>query len=81
MTKIGILHPGEMGVSIAASAVNSGHQVSWASQGRSDKTHSRAEEHNLFDAKTISELCQINEISISVCPPQSAEDVATKDGS
>ena len=31
MRKIGILHPGEMGVSIAASAINSGHQVYWVS--------------------------------------------------
>lgn len=30
MTKIGILHPGEMGISVAASAINNGHQVYWA---------------------------------------------------
>jgi 3-hydroxyisobutyrate dehydrogenase-like beta-hydroxyacid dehydrogenase len=30
--RIGFLHPGEMGVSIAASAQNSGHQVFWASE-------------------------------------------------
>ena len=38
MSKIGILHPGEMGVSIAASAVNSGHEVYWVSMGRSEQT-------------------------------------------
>ncbi|MFN8387940.1 MAG: hypothetical protein U0V48_00690 [Anaerolineales bacterium] len=27
-----ILHPGEMGVSIAASAVNNGHEVCWVSE-------------------------------------------------
>ncbi len=32
-TPIGILHPGEMGVSIAASAKNGGHSVYWASDG------------------------------------------------
>ena len=36
MSKIGILHPGEMGISVAASAINSGHPVYWASQGRSE---------------------------------------------
>lgn len=29
MTKIGILHPGEMGILIAATAINGGHQVFW----------------------------------------------------
>ncbi len=38
MAKIGILHPGEMGISIAASATNSGHEVYWASESRSNKT-------------------------------------------
>ena len=42
MKKIGILHPGEMGISIAASAQNNGHQVYWVSNGRSQKTKSRA---------------------------------------
>jgi 3-hydroxyisobutyrate dehydrogenase-like beta-hydroxyacid dehydrogenase len=76
MTKIGILHPGEMGVSIAASAINSEHQVYWVSKGRSDKTRSRAEEHKLIEVDTFSNLCQTNEIIISVCPPHAAEDVA-----
>jgi 3-hydroxyisobutyrate dehydrogenase-like beta-hydroxyacid dehydrogenase len=76
MTKIGILHPGEMGVSIAASAINSGHQVYWVSKDRSDKTRSRAEEHELIEVDTFSNLCQTNEIIISVCPPHAAEDVA-----
>ncbi len=48
MTKIGILHPGEMGVSIAAAAINSGYPVYWVSQNRSDKTRSRAEKHGLM---------------------------------
>lgn len=76
MMKIGILHPGEMGVSIAASAINGGNQVHWVSQGRSDKTRSRAEKHNLIEADSLSELCQSSEIIFSVCPPHAAEEVA-----
>jgi 3-hydroxyisobutyrate dehydrogenase-like beta-hydroxyacid dehydrogenase len=49
MSKIGILHPGEMGISVAAAAINSGHQVYWTSQGRSDKTRLRAENYNLME--------------------------------
>jgi len=76
MTKIGILHPGEMGVSIAASAINNGHQVYWVSEGRSDKTRLRAERHHLIKVESLSQLCQTSEIIFSVCPPHSAEDVA-----
>jgi 3-hydroxyisobutyrate dehydrogenase-like beta-hydroxyacid dehydrogenase len=73
---VGILHPGAMGVSIAACALRSGHQVCYASEGRSDATQARAVEHNLRDLGTLAELCQTCSIIISVCPPHVAEDVA-----
>ena len=76
MTRIGVLHPGEMGVSIAASAANSGHEVYWASQDRSEKTRVRAEKHNLIDAGSLSQLCQNSEMIFGICPPHSSEDVA-----
>jgi len=76
MTKIGILHPGEMGISIAASAINSGQHVYWVSQNRSDKTRLRAEKHNLIEVETLTQLCQTSEIIFSVCPPHAAQDVA-----
>jgi 3-hydroxyisobutyrate dehydrogenase-like beta-hydroxyacid dehydrogenase len=76
MSKIGILHPGEMGVSIAASAINNGHQVYWLSQGRSDKTRLRAEKHNLIEIDSLSQFCQTCETIMSVCPPHAAEEVA-----
>ena len=76
MSKIGILYPGEMGISIAAAAINSGHRVYWTSQGRSDKTRLRAEKHNLIEIETLPELCQASEIIFSVCPPHAAEAVA-----
>lgn len=73
---VGILHPGNMGISIAASAQNSGCQVYWASAGRSAQTRERAEKHNLRDAGTLSDLCETCSILVSVCPPHAAEDVA-----
>ena len=74
--KVGILHPGEMGVSVAASAQNSGQTVFWVSEGRSPETHARAQSHSLIDAHTLKQLCQACSIIISVCPPHAAEDVA-----
>ena len=76
MTKIGILHPGEMGISVAASAINNGHQVYWASENRSDKTRIRAEKHGLIELDSLVELCQICEIIFCICPPHAAADVA-----
>jgi 3-hydroxyisobutyrate dehydrogenase-like beta-hydroxyacid dehydrogenase len=77
MTKIGILHPGEMGVSVAASAVNSGHEVYWVSEGRSEKTRRRANQQNLIEISSVEQLCHTCEIILSVCPPHAAEEVAS----
>jgi 3-hydroxyisobutyrate dehydrogenase-like beta-hydroxyacid dehydrogenase len=73
---IGILHPGAMGISVAASALRSGHQVCYASEGRSEATRARASENDLRDLDTLAELCQTCTIIISVCPPHAAEEVA-----
>src|SRR5258706_740270 len=76
MSKIGILYPGEMGISVAVSAINSGHQVYWASENRSDKTRLRAEKHNLIEVDSLLQICQISDVILSVCPPHAAEDIA-----
>ena len=76
MTKIGILHPGEMGISVAASAINNGYLVYWASENRSDKTRIRAEKHGLIKSDSVVELCQSCEIIFCICPPHAAEAVA-----
>ncbi len=74
--QIGILHPGAMGISIAASAQNSGHEVVWTSEGRSANTRARAEQHGLHDANTLANLCATCAVIVSVCPPDAAEAVA-----
>lgn len=76
MSEIGILHPGEMGVSVAASAKNSGHRVYWLSPGRSDKTRARAKKHGLIEITTLTDFCRACEIIFSICPPHAAEEVA-----
>lgn len=76
MKRIGVLHPGEMGISLAASAINAGHQVYWLSEGRSEKTRARAEQYGLLEINSLSVLCQTCEVVISICPPHAAEEVA-----
>lgn len=73
---IGILHPGEMGISIAAAAQKSGNRVCWASEGRSDDTYRRAEKYRLHDSGTVANLCAECSLIISVCPPHATEAVA-----
>jgi 3-hydroxyisobutyrate dehydrogenase-like beta-hydroxyacid dehydrogenase len=67
-----------MGISVAASAENTGHAVYWVSNGRSPQTHHRAQEHNLHDAVTLAQLCARCSVIVSVCPPDAAEAVATQ---
>jgi len=74
--RIGILHPGEMGISVAVSAMNSGHDLFWVSDGRGDKTRARAEKHRLSDAGSLVNLSKTCSIIASVCPPHAAENVA-----
>jgi 3-hydroxyisobutyrate dehydrogenase-like beta-hydroxyacid dehydrogenase len=65
-----------MGVSVAASAMKSGHLVYWASESRSEQTRRRAEKQDLIEVQSLFELCQTCEVIISICPPHAAEDMA-----
>lgn len=73
---VGILHPGQMGISIAASAQDSGYEVYWVSEGRSTQTRERAKKYNLNDANSLADLCETCSFIICVCPPHAAEQVA-----
>jgi 3-hydroxyisobutyrate dehydrogenase-like beta-hydroxyacid dehydrogenase len=73
---IGILHPGEMGASVAASAQNTGHTVYWAAAGRSAQTRERAQTLGLAEVPSLAALCKTCPIIVSVCPPDAAEAVA-----
>jgi 3-hydroxyisobutyrate dehydrogenase-like beta-hydroxyacid dehydrogenase len=74
--RIGILHPGQMGIVVAVSAQNSGNEVFWASEQRGAATRKRATEAGLRDAATLAELCKLCPVIVSVCPPESAEQMA-----
>jgi 3-hydroxyisobutyrate dehydrogenase-like beta-hydroxyacid dehydrogenase len=74
--RLGVLHPGNMGISVAASAQNSGCEVYWVSEGRSVQTRERAERFGLHDAGSMVNLCQTCSVLVGVCPPHAAEDVA-----
>lgn len=73
---VGILHPGEMGISVAASVQAAGHRVYWISEGRSQESRERAEKFHLLDAVKMDDFCERSDLVVSVCPPHAAEDVA-----
>lgn len=72
-TKLGLLHPGEMGISIAAATLQNLPQVFWCSEGRSSATRARAERHSLTEIATLAEFCATCDLIIGVCPPHAAE--------
>jgi 3-hydroxyisobutyrate dehydrogenase-like beta-hydroxyacid dehydrogenase len=75
-TTIGVLHPGEMGAAVAAALRVGGHDVAWASSGRSAATAARAAEAGLRDVGSVEAMADFCDIAISVCPPHSAARVA-----
>lgn len=78
VTKIGFLHPGQMGVTIAAAAGSAGAVVCWASEGRSSATADRARDAGLHDLADVDRLCSECTFLFSICPPDQAQHVAAQ---
>jgi 3-hydroxyisobutyrate dehydrogenase-like beta-hydroxyacid dehydrogenase len=70
---VGLVHPGEMGAAVGDQLVANGHEVLWASKGRSDATRARAAAFR--DVQTIDGL-RTADVVLSICPPHAALDVA-----
>jgi len=71
---VGLVHPGEMGAAMGNVLRATGHDVIWASDGRSEESRGRATA--LRDAGTLARLVAEAEILLSVCPPHAALEVA-----
>lgn len=72
---VGLIHPGEMGVTVGAAARSAGARVLWASANRSAQTIARAADAGLEDAGTLDELVSECQVILSVCPPHAAVSV------
>lgn len=70
--KTGILHPGEMGSYLAATARATLGTLYWCSQERSAATRQRAEQQGLSEITTLQDFCDTCDLIISVCPPHAA---------
>lgn len=76
MTETLVLHPGEMGSSLAACLLNNGHRVTWVSEGRSPATFKRANREGLVEYPTLHEALAAADLVLSICPPEFAEATA-----
>jgi len=65
--KVGILNTGKMGTSLGIAAQANGHQVLWASDGRSEESRRRAEENEFTEVITISRLSAECDVIVSIC--------------
>jgi 3-hydroxyisobutyrate dehydrogenase-like beta-hydroxyacid dehydrogenase len=75
---IGVLHPGSMGVTVAAAARTLGARVLWSSEARSDSTRKRAQQSRLEDAGSLAAIVEQADVIIAVCPPHAAVDMASQ---
>ena len=71
-----VLHPGAMGVSIAAAVSSAGHEVIGVASGRSRATIDRAREAQITLVETLEEAMNRVDVVLSICPPEAALDVA-----
>jgi 3-hydroxyisobutyrate dehydrogenase-like beta-hydroxyacid dehydrogenase len=62
-----------MGSALGAALLAAGHEVLWASEGRSPETTQRA--RGLTDVGDTASLAARSEVIVSVCPPHAAKDV------
>jgi len=72
--RVGLLHPGEMGAAIGDLLCDRGHDVGWASEGRSAASRDRAT--RFTDVGTVDALARGSDLLLSVCPPDAARSVA-----
>ena len=73
---LGLLHPGEMGVTLGAALRESGHSVHWLGAGRGARTRQRARTAGLHPHESLESLLREASGIVSVCPPHAAIEVA-----
>jgi 3-hydroxyisobutyrate dehydrogenase-like beta-hydroxyacid dehydrogenase len=72
MSRVAVLHPGEMGAAVGAALVETGHEVVWLPVGRSEATRHRAVAAGLDEAADLDDC----DVLLSVCPPGAAVELA-----
>jgi hypothetical protein len=71
-SKVGLLHPGEMGAAVGQLLRAAGHEVLVALADRSDSSKRRAAASGLSDAGSLAALLQQVPVLLSIVPPDAA---------
>ena len=74
MSRIAILHPGQMGAETGSALRAVGHQVGWLPAGRGSGTRRRATEAGLVALDDLRDC----DVVLSVCPPAAALETARR---
>lgn len=75
---VGVLHPGRMGAAVAAAVGRGAADVLWCPAGRSPATVERATAAGLHAVTDLDQLLAMSDVVLSICPPASAEDIASQ---
>lgn len=74
--KIGLLHPGQMGVTVGMALRQNAHEVLWLADQRSAATTTRAQQAGFTSVESLLALVQRSDVLVCVCPPAAAVEVA-----
>tara|TARA_B100000029_G_scaffold496733_1_gene563421 strand:- start:6333 stop:7001 length:669 start_codon:yes stop_codon:yes gene_type:complete len=77
--KVGVLHPGSMGLTIAKAFNASGCEILCATEGRSERTVDRVETANYKDVGTIANMVEQADVIASICDGRGVFAVYQKD--
>lgn len=75
---IGLLHPGQMGVTLGMALQQNGHEVLWLADRRSAATSARAQQASFVSVESLLALVQRSDALVCVCPPAAAAEVAER---
>src|SRR5262249_584888 len=73
---VGLVHPGEMGSVVGECLRHGGTRVVWASAGGREAPRRRARAAGLEALGTLAAVAGASDVVLSVCPPDSAADLA-----
>ena len=64
---IGILQPGDMGITLALPLQRAGHKIYWSSVSRSKQTKDKAHQYDILDAGKVSNVLDTCSIVFIIC--------------
>ncbi len=77
--KVGLLHPGTMGLTLGKAFAANGHTVICATEGRSNRTRNRAQTAGFEDVGSIQEMVYHADVIVSICDGRGVFAVFQKD--